>query len=102
DEQDMQGAEEALAEGLTRMERVFNAHLNDEGRSRIVTDDSEILEEVLKALLIYRQVRDLNGRPIAADENFPMKGIWNDPDFQDEIASLSEKFQRWQGGVGVR
>ncbi|QDT55747.1 hypothetical protein Pan44_37940 [Caulifigura coniformis] len=102
DEQDMQGAEEALTEGLTRMERVFNAHKNDEGRSRIAADDSDMLEEVVKALLIYRQVREINGRPIGQEDDFPMKSIWNDPEFQDEITSLAEKFQRWQGGVSVK
>jgi len=102
DEQDMQGAEEALTDGLTRMERVFNAHLNEEGRSKIAADDSDMLEEVVKALLIYRQVREINGRPIGQDDNFPMKSVWNDPQFQGEITSLAEKFQRWQGGVNVK
>jgi len=102
DEQDMQGAETALADGLTRMERIFNQHINEEGRSKIVADDSDMLEEVVKALLIYRQVRELNGKPITAEENFPMKSVWTDPQFQNDIASLAEKFQRWQGGVGAR
>ncbi len=102
DEQDMQGAEEALTEGLTRMERVFNQHKNDEGRSKIVADDSDMLEEVLKALLIYRQVRELNGTPIGPDDDFPMKSVWNDPQFQGELSNLAEKFQRWQGGVSIR
>lgn len=102
DEQDMQGAEEALSEGLTRMERVFNQHKNEEGRSRIVADDSDMLEEVLKALLIYRQVRELNGKPIGPDDDFPMKSVWADPQVQNELSSLAEKFQRWQGGVSTR
>ncbi len=99
DDQDMQGAEEALSEGLTRMERVFNQHKNDEGRSRLVADDTDMLEEVLKALLIYRQVRELNGNPIGQMDDFPMKSVWTDPQFQGDIAKLAEKFQRWQGGV---
>jgi hypothetical protein len=101
DEQDMQGAEEALADGLTRMERVFNAHKNEEGRSKIVADDSDMLEEVLKAVLIYRQVREINGKPLTAEENFPMKSVWTDPQVQEEIARLAEKFQRWQGGIST-
>ena len=101
DEQDMQGAEAALSEGLTRMERIFNQHKNEDGRSKIVADDSDMLEEVIKALLIYRQVRELNGKPITADENFPMKAVWIDPESQDEIANFSEKFQRWQGSVST-
>ncbi|OAI57050.1 hypothetical protein AYO47_08385 [Planctomyces sp. SCGC AG-212-M04] len=102
DEQDLQGAEEALADGLTRMERVFNQHKNEEGRSKIVADDSDMLEEVVKALLIYRHVRELNGKPIMGDENFPMKSVWIDPEFQNQIATLAEKFQRWQGGVSTK
>jgi hypothetical protein len=102
DEQDMQGAEAALSEGLTRMERIFNQHKNEEGRSRIIADDSDMLEEVIKALLIYRQVRELNGKPITAEEDFPMKSVWVDPETQDEIATFAEKFQRWQGGVSTR
>jgi hypothetical protein len=98
DDQDMQGAEEALTEGLTRMERVFSAHKHEDGRSKIVTDDSDMVEEVLKALLIYRQVRDLNGKPLTPDENFPMKSVWTDPEVQNQLATLAEKFQRWQGG----
>ncbi len=99
DEQDMEGAEQALAEGLTRMEKVFNQHKNEDGRSKLVTDDSDLVEEVLKALLIYRQVRELNGRPIGPDEAFPMKSVWVDPEVQDDLSSLAEKFQRWQGGA---
>jgi hypothetical protein len=102
DDQDLQGAEEALGDGLTRMERVFNQHKNEEGRSKIVADDSDMLEEVVKALLIYRHVRELNGKPIMGDENFPMKSVWVDPEFQNQIATLAEKFQRWQGGVNAR
>jgi hypothetical protein len=102
DEQDLQGAEESLADGLTRMERVFNQHKGEDGRSRIVSDDSDMREEVFKALLIYRHVRELNGKPLGPDESFPLKGIWTDPEWQNEIAGLAEKFQRWQGGVGAR
>jgi hypothetical protein len=67
-----------------------------------MADDSDLREEIFKAVLIYRHVRELNGKPIGPDENFPMKPMWTDPEWQNEIASLAEKFQRWQGGVSTR
>jgi hypothetical protein len=101
EEQDMQGAEKCLTEGLTRMERIFNQYINEEGRSRIIADDTDMAEEVLKALLIYRHVRELNGRPIGPDENFPLKSVWTDAQLQEQLNTLAEKFQKWQGGVST-
>ena len=101
DDQDLQGAEKDLEDGLTRMERVCVQFKTPEGRSKILADDSDMREEVFKAMLIYRHVRELNGKPIGPDENFPMKDMWTDPEWQNEIATLAEKFQRWQGGVST-
>jgi hypothetical protein len=99
DEQDMEGAEAAFREGLTRMERIFTRYRDESGRSELAYNDRDLTEEVLKALIIYRNVRELLGQEIGETEEYPFKFLWDDPEMQGTLTGLLERFQRWQGSV---
>ena len=95
---DMQGAIEVLEDGLNRLDRMFDKYREPSGRNQLALDDHDLAEEALKGLLIYRGARDIQGPPIDESEPYPGKSLWQEPELQGLIQTLSEKFQRWQGG----
>ena len=100
EDQDMEGAEARLREGLTQMQKVFEKYREPSGRNQLALDDSDLAEECLKAIIIYRQVRDVLGTPLNDADDFPCKLVWTEPDLEGLRAQLIERFQRWQGSGG--
>jgi hypothetical protein len=99
EDQDMEAASQLLGEGLTRLQKVFDRHRTPAGVNDLLHNDHDLAEEAVKALLIYRQARDLWGQPIGEGDDFPCKEVWTDPDMQGIVAAQTQRFQRWQGSA---
>ncbi len=96
EEQDLAAASETLRSGLEKMQRVVDEYRLPDGTSQLLNDETEIVEDVIKAILIWQHVLGLQGEPAPAE--FPMDEIWTDPRYEDQRVSLYQEFLRWQGG----
>jgi hypothetical protein len=99
DDQDMEGAEVSLREGLTRMQDLFDKYKDEKGRLQLAIDNQELAEEAIKSFLIYRQIRTILGNPIDESGDFVMKEVWKHPELQGLIRIQTERFQRLRGGA---
>src|SRR5690606_14019024 len=79
--QDLEGAKANLEAGLAAMELVVRAYQVSPDFNILVSDEEEIVEESLKAMLIWRQVKELLNEPIP--ENYPLKPLWEDPSLEN-------------------
>ncbi|WP_437225778.1 hypothetical protein SH661x_004232 [Planctomicrobium sp. SH661] len=93
--QDFEGAQENLEKGLTEMQEVMLAYRINAEQNVLVSDEEEIVEESLKAMLIWRQVKELLNQPLP--ENYPLKFLWDDPSLEHLREELTVRFQHWNG-----
>ena len=77
------------------LDEVVKVYAISDESDALVDDEEEIVEEGIKALLIWRQVLTLLDLPIP--ERYPLKEFWDDPLMQPKRDELTEKFKRWQG-----
>jgi hypothetical protein len=61
----------------------------------VVADEEEIIEEALKAIIIWRQVMEMLGQPIP--EKYPLQELWEIPELQSQRDDLMLRFQQWNG-----
>lgn len=95
DVQDFEGAQMHLEAGMNAMAQVIVAYQVNPEFNVLVTDEEEIVEESLKALLIWRQVKELLGQPIP--DQYPLKPLWDDPNLEAKRQDLTTRFQHWNG-----
>lgn len=93
--QDFEAARVHLEQGMANLEQVIREYQVNDNYNLVVSDEEEIVEEGIKALLIWRQVMDLLGQPIP--ERYPLQGLWESPDLQHQRDELTQKFQQWNG-----
>jgi len=90
---DVQGARKQFQDGLAKLDRLFVKY-PDLLPHDILED--ELVDDVLKSLLMWRYVLRLNGEEVP--ENYPLKHIWDaNP---ERVAELDEAFQQKVGGGG--
>jgi hypothetical protein len=103
EEQEMAKAQKTLYDGLEKLQSVADRYRRPppDNHSALLTDDDELTEEIIKAILIWQHItRDVLGEPIP--EEFPLDEVWNDPNYESMRNDMSEQFQRWQGqGVSI-
>lgn len=95
DVQDFEGAQQNLEAGLGEMAEVIRAYQVNSDHNVLVSDEEETIEECLKALLIWRQVKELLGQKIP--DNYPLKPLWDDPNLESMRQDLNARFQHWNG-----
>jgi len=93
--QDFEGAQMHLEMGMNAMAQVIHAYQVNPEFNVLVTDEEEIVEESLKALLIWRQVKELLGQKIP--DQYPLKPLWDDPNLEAKRQDLTARFQHWNG-----
>jgi len=93
--QDFEGAQANLEQGMSEMEQVIKAYQVNPEFNIMVTDEQEIIEESIKALLIWRQVKLLLDQPLP--EHYPLKILWDDPSLEAIRQDLTARFQYWNG-----
>lgn len=96
DEQDLAAAQATLHSGLEKMQRVVDEYRLADGSSQLLNDETELVEDVIKAIMIWQHVVGLLGEPVP--EEFPMDEVWTNPQFEDLRVGLYQDFLRWQGG----
>ena len=94
---DFEGSRKYLEEGLTLLESVMRQYENEENNDNVIVEnESDTVEEALKAIIIYQRVlTDGLGEPIP--EDYPLKWLWEDPDLEYTREELYQKFQAWNG-----
>ncbi|REJ90734.1 MAG: hypothetical protein DWQ34_08275 [Planctomycetota bacterium] len=98
EEQDMFAARDTFYDGLEKLQTVIDnpEYRREDGSSRLLSDEADLVEDALKAIIIWRHIlQDVLGQPIP--DEFPMDEVWVDPQYEGLRASLLEEFQRWQG-----
>lgn len=95
EEQELEKAEQTLYDGLQKLQNVVDRYRRTDGTSPLLTDDTEQVEDILKAIIIWQHVVTLQLKPLP--EQFPMDELWNEPQLEQQRADLYEQFQRWQG-----
>lgn len=91
---DFASAGEILERALTTLQSVADEKefgRNGDGKYELLISDTDLAEEAIKAILILERVRD------KLPETFPLKELWEDPDFADKRNELRDKFNRWAG-----
>jgi hypothetical protein len=84
---DMQGARVLFKDGLTKLERLVEKYPG------LLTQDileDELLDEILKAILMWHYVLQLEGEDIPGD--FPLKKVWDEQ--EQRRAELNDIFQQ--------
>jgi hypothetical protein len=102
EEQELAEAQKTLYDGLQKLQNVADIYRRPppDNHSALLTDDSDLIEDTIKAILIWQHVTVLLGEPIP--EEFPLDEVWNDPAYEQTRKDLYDQFQRWQGqGVSV-
>lgn len=95
--QDLEGAKANLEVGLAAMEQVVRTYQVNPDFNILVSDEEEIVEESLKAMIIWNQVKELLNEPIP--ENYPLKPLWEDPNLEHMREELKVKFHHWNGSL---
>jgi hypothetical protein len=90
------GAKETLYSGLEKMQRVVDEYRLPDGTSQLLNDETELVEDSIKSILIWQHVLSLLGEPVP--EEFPLDEVWTDPRFEELRVGLFQEFLRWQGG----
>ncbi len=93
--QDFDGARVNLEQGLVQLAQVMQEYQVNPETNLLLSDEEEIVEEALKALIIWRHTLELQGQPIP--ENYPLKQLWEYPDLEDQRNELMTRFQQWNG-----
>lgn len=95
--QDFEGARRFLEQGMTNLQSVIDEYETTEGTNALLIDEEEIVEDAIKALLMWRQVLTLLGEPVP--EEYPLQQIWNSPEggIQQLREELQQRFLLWQG-----
>lgn len=93
--QDFEGAKKYLEEGLRLLESVVDQYQLEDGTNVMLVDEADVVDEAIKAILIWRAVLDILGEE--QPEDFPLKEIWENPEFEYQREELTQKFLLWQG-----
>ncbi|WP_437185990.1 hypothetical protein SH668x_003117 [Planctomicrobium sp. SH668] len=95
DVQDFEGSLTNLEVGLAAMAEVIQQYQVSPDYNVVVTDEEEIIEETLKALIIWEQVLTLLGHEVP--KQYTLKPLWDDPSLKDTKEELIKRFQHWNG-----
>jgi len=95
EEQDLQKARDTLYQGLSDLKTVADKYRDPDGGSRLLKDDVELIEDVIKAIVIWRHILDLLAEPIP--DEFPMDEVWNNPEHESLRGDMLQRFLEWQG-----
>ena len=94
--QDFEGSRKYLEEGLTLLEDVMKQYESDESDDNVVVvNESDTVEEALKAIIIYQNVMSILAEPLP--EDYPLKWLWEDPDLDYTREDLEQRFHAWNG-----
>ncbi len=93
--QDFDGARVNLQMGLAELAQVMREYQVSADTNLVIADEEEIIEEALKALIIWQHVMELLGQPLPA--NYPLKELWEFPELQHKREELIIRFQQWNG-----
>lgn len=96
-EGELENAKKTLYSSLEKFQKVIDYWRLPDGRSSLLSDDTELAESILKGILIWQHVLSLIGEPMP--EEFPMDELWNAPEYQGMKSDLEQEFIRWQGGT---
>lgn len=96
EEQDLIGAKEVLMSGMTKLQEMIDSQKRLDGTNPLL-DETELIEDAIKAILIWQHVLTLLGEPVP--ETFPLVGIWNNPQYEMQRQELYERFLKWQGST---
>lgn len=96
EEQDLVAARDTLYDGLENMQKVVDDNRLPDGTSQLLNDETELVEDSIKAILIWQHILTLLGEPMPAE--FPMDEVWTGPQYEELRVSLYQEFLRWQGG----
>ena len=95
--QDFEGAREHLARGMGQLDEVIQEYQVTDQMNLLIADEEEIVEEGIKALIIWRQVLTLLNEPIP--DEYPLQRLWEQPELESLRQDLNEQFLRWQGNL---
>ena len=98
DVQDFDGARVQLEEGMQNLQSVIDLYDREDGSNSLLDDESDIVEEGVKALLVWQQTLSILGESMP--EDFPLKRLWADPRYEDLRADLEARFQYHFGEFG--
>jgi hypothetical protein len=93
--QDFDAARAHLEQGIAQLALVIREYQVNATTNLVVADEEEIIEEALKAIIIWRQVMEMLGQPIP--EKYPLQELWEIPDLQSQRDDLMLRFQQWNG-----
>lgn len=93
--QDFEGAKKYLEEGMSLLASVIKQYETEDGDNVMLIDETETVEEAIKAMLIWRSVLELLGETVP--EEYPLKDVWEDPNFEELREDLTNRFLLWQG-----
>jgi len=95
--QDFEESKKFLEAGMRNLADVINLYDTPDGRNLLVSDEVEIVEDGIKAILFWQQVLTLLGEPIPDD--YPLKNLWTNPELQGVREDLQRRFMLWQGST---
>jgi hypothetical protein len=91
-------ARDYLERGMDHLDQVIREYQVTDESNILVDDEQDIVEEALKATIIWQQVMEILGQQLP--DTWPLQQIWNDPNHEALKADLQERFLRWHGGIG--
>lgn len=95
DVQDFENSKVFLEKGMGLLEGVIDLYQRPDGTNALLSDEMDLVEEAIKAVLVYQQVLEFLGEP--QPEQMPLSKIWDNPDF---AAIKEELYQRFQLSLG--
>ncbi|WP_417851047.1 hypothetical protein [Thalassoglobus sp.] len=94
--QDFEGAKKYLEEGMALLDSVIQQYVAEDGSNVMLVDEPDTVEDSIKAILMWQAVLELLGEPVP--EDFPLKQVWENPEYQALREDLTDRFLLWQGG----
>lgn len=92
--QELSQARENVEKGLQEMKIAIDTHRGLTGNDAIITDDDDLAELVIKAILVYQRVLDLQEKKPLPD-NFPLQvEFWDNPTWSGKRTEMEDLFRR--------
>jgi hypothetical protein len=93
-QQELTAARENVEKGLAQMKTAIDTQVNLTGSTALLTDDDDLAELILKAILVYQRVLDLQEKKPLPD-SFPLKEeFWDSNNWSSKRRELEDLFRR--------
>ena len=92
--QELSASRENIEKGLREMKLAIDTHVGLTNNDSVLTDDDDLAELILKAILVYQRVLDLQEKKPLPDD-FPLRAeYWDNPSWSHKRQELEDLFRR--------